>query len=95
MVEQLSRIQDLLHSTKKLGIEEDGSDAMRASAGEFILEGLYAHRRISRNEELEFVAGERPAREERGRDEREDTQRRGFDRQRGSGGSGGGRRNLN
>jgi len=95
MIEQLSRIQDLLHSTKKLGIEEDGSDAMRASAGEFILEGLYAHRRISRNEELEFVAGERPAREERGRDEREDTQRRGFDRQRGSGGSGGGRRNLN
>ncbi len=38
---------------------------MRASAGEFILEGLYAQKRISRNEELEFVAGERAAREER------------------------------
>jgi magnesium chelatase subunit I len=34
-------------------------DAMRASAAEFILEGLYAHRRISRNEELGFTAGER------------------------------------
>ena len=71
------------------------SDAMRASAGEFILEGLYAHKRISRNEELEFVAGERSGREERLRDEREDVSRRGFDQRRGSGGTGGGRRNLN
>jgi magnesium chelatase subunit I len=34
-------------------------DALRASVAEFILEGLYAHRRISRNEELGFTAGER------------------------------------
>ncbi|MBV9156536.1 MAG: magnesium chelatase [Acidobacteriaceae bacterium] len=94
IIEQLSRIQDLLPSTKKLGLTENESDAMRASAGEFILEGLYAHRRISRNEELEFVAGDRLSREERSREEREE-QRRGFDRQRGSSGSGGGRRNLN
>ena len=32
---------------------------MRASAAEFVLEGLYAHRRISRSEEREFTAGER------------------------------------
>ena len=32
---------------------------VRASAAEFILEGLYAHRRISRNEEVGFTAGER------------------------------------
>ena len=93
MVEELGRIQDLLASTKKLGLGENESDAMRASAGEFILEGLYAHKRISRNEELAFVAGERPSREERGREEREDP-RRGFDQRRG-GPSGGGRRNLN
>jgi magnesium chelatase subunit I len=72
---------------------------MRASAGEFILEGLYAHKRISRNEELEFVAGDRSSREERLRDERDDISGRGgrgggFDPRRG-GGSGGGRRNLN
>ncbi len=95
MVEQLSRIQDLLQFTKKLGLSENESDAMRASAGEFILEGLYAHKRISRNEELEFVAGERGSREERTREEREDAQRRGHDPRRGSGGPGGGRRNLN
>jgi magnesium chelatase subunit I len=94
IVEQLSRIQDLLPFTRKLGLNGGESDAMRASAGEFILEGLYAHKRISRNEELEFVAGERLPREERMRDEREDPQRRGFDPRRG-GGTGGGRRNLN
>jgi magnesium chelatase subunit I len=29
---------------------------VRAAAAEFILEGLYAHRRISRNEEVGFMA---------------------------------------
>jgi magnesium chelatase subunit I len=87
MIEQLSRIQDLLPFTKKLGLGESESDAMRASAGEFILEGLYSHKRISRNEELEFVAGERMTREE-------PEQRRSFEPRRGNG-PGGGRRNLN
>ncbi len=91
LVQQLSHIQDLLSFTGKLGLGESESDALRASAAEFILEGLYAHKRISRNEELAFVAGERPSREERFREERE--QRKGeFDNRRGQGG---GRRNLN
>ncbi len=92
MVSELTRIQDLLSFTKKLGLGASESDALRASAGEFILEGLYAHKRISRNEELAFVAGERSPREERGHEERDD--RRGFDGRRGGPG-GGGRRNLN
>jgi magnesium chelatase subunit I len=95
MVEELGRIQDLLQYTKKLGLGASEGDAMRASAGEFILEGLYAHKRISRNEELAFVAGERLSREERGRDEPEPFGRRGYDPRRGGSGSGGGRRNLN
>jgi magnesium chelatase subunit I len=97
MVQELGRIQDLLASTKKLGLSESESDALRASAGEFILEGLYAHKRISRNEELAFVAGERSSREERGRDERDDFRRQsGYDpRDPRRGGPGGGRRNLN
>ena len=94
MIEQLSRIQDLLASTKKLGLGENESDALRASAGEFILEGLYAHKRISRNEELEFVAGERGPREERAREDPE-PRRGGVDPRRGGQGGGGGRRNLN
>ena len=42
---------------------------MRAAAAEFVLEGLYAHRRISRNEERGFAAEEKkrePPREEGG-----------------------------
>jgi len=93
MIQELSAVHDLLPLTSKLGVTENDSEALRASAAEFILEGLYAHRRISRNEELEFVAGERPTREERFREEREGGERRGFDPRRG--GSGGGRRNLN
>jgi magnesium chelatase subunit I len=94
IVQELSRIQDLLSLTKKLGLSENEDDAMRAAAGEFILEGLYAHKRINRNEELAFVANERSVREERVRDEREDFRRGGYDPRRG-GGPGGGRRNLN
>ncbi len=89
IVQQLGRIQDLLQLASKLGLSANETDAMRASAGEFVLEGLYAHKRISRNEELEFVAGERSPRDDH-REERDETQRRGYDPRRG-----GGRRNLN
>lgn len=56
MVEQLAGIQGLLEKTKLLELSANEPDAVRASAGEFILEGLYAHRRISRNEEVGFAA---------------------------------------
>jgi magnesium chelatase subunit I len=93
MISELGKIQDLLHFTGKLGLGENESDALRASAGEFILEGLYAHKRISRNEELEFVVAERGNREERGREE-PDLRRSQFEGRKGGPG-GGGRRNLN
>jgi len=95
MVSELGKIQDLLSFTRKLGLAESESDALRASAGEFILEGLYAHKRISRNEELAFVAGERGGREERSREEREERRGGGFDPRDPRRGPGGGRRNLN
>lgn len=72
MVKQLTPIQGLMEKTAALGLGVSEPDALRASAGEFVLEGLYAHRRISRTEEAGFSAGERkrdvPAdeREERG-----------------------------
>jgi magnesium chelatase subunit I len=59
MLAQLSQIQGLLERTKAFGLSPNEPDAVRASAGEFILEGLYAHRRISRSEERVFSAGER------------------------------------
>jgi magnesium chelatase subunit I len=59
MVDQLGGIQGLLEKTSHLGLGVNEPDAVRAAAGEFVLEGLYAHRRISRSEENEFKAGER------------------------------------
>jgi len=59
MIGQLQQIGGLLERTRELGLSENEPDAVRASAAEFILEGLYAHRRIARSEEYEFSAGER------------------------------------
>ena len=51
-----------MEKTKALGLTANEPDAVRASAAEFILEGLYAHRRISRSEERGFSAEEKPPR---------------------------------
>jgi magnesium chelatase subunit I len=59
MVRQLGGIQGLMEKVKALGLGANEPDAMRVSAAEFILEGLHAHRRISRNEERGFAAEER------------------------------------
>ena len=58
-VRQLSGIQGLMEKTKALGLGSNEPDAVRAAAAEFILEGLYAHRRISRSEERGFGAEEK------------------------------------
>jgi magnesium chelatase subunit I len=72
MVKQLSGIQGLMEKTKALGLNANEPDGARASAAEFILEGLHAHRRISRSEERGYAAEEkrREPREEGGRGER-------------------------
>jgi magnesium chelatase subunit I len=56
MCAELGKIQGLLEKTKRLGLGASEPDAVRAGAAEFILEGLYAHRRISRNEETGYAA---------------------------------------
>ncbi len=56
MVKELGRIQGLMEKIGVLGLGVSEPDAVRAAAAEFILEGLYAHRRISRNEEVGFMA---------------------------------------
>jgi magnesium chelatase subunit I len=59
MVKQLGGIQGLMEKTKALGLSSNEPDAVRAAAAEFILEGLHAHRRISRSEERGFAAEEK------------------------------------
>jgi magnesium chelatase subunit I len=67
MVKQLGGIQGLMEKTKALGLTPNEPDAVRAAAAEFVLEGLHAHRRISRSEERGFAA------EEKRRESREET----------------------
>jgi magnesium chelatase subunit I len=55
----LRRIQGLFDHIERLGANGKSDAAPAAAAGEFILEGLWSHKRISRNEERGFYA-ERP-----------------------------------
>jgi magnesium chelatase subunit I len=57
---EMRKIQGLEEKSSALGIKEDKDDpAMVASACEFILEGLYAQKRISRSEEKGYTAAEK------------------------------------
>ncbi|MBM3753837.1 MAG: magnesium chelatase [Acidobacteria bacterium] len=81
MIEQLIMVDGLMEKTRALGLGASESDAMCASAGEFVLEGLYAHRRISRSEELGFHGPEqrrRPEPEPEPEDEPRPQRRRQF-----------------
>jgi magnesium chelatase subunit I len=69
MVSELARIQGLMEKVKPLGLGASEPDAIRAAAAEFILEGLYAHRRINRNEEAGFMAEPRRREPREGGDE--------------------------
>src|SRR5579864_7236095 len=56
---QLKKIQGLMDNIDRLGADGRSGPAGMAAAAEFVLEGLWAHKRISRNEERGFHA-ERP-----------------------------------
>lgn len=70
---QLSRIQGLMDRVDALGVKPRDEAPRLVAAAEFILEGLYAHRRITRSEEHRYTAAEKrrepqaPEREELGR----------------------------
>jgi len=68
----LRDIQGLLEKISVLGVSEKSSPEEQVSAAEFILEGLYAHKRIGRSEERVFTAGEKPAKKPERSFEREE-----------------------
>ena len=53
---RLQAIQGLVEKTAVVGVASHATPAEQVAAAEFILEGLWAKKRISRNEEHEFVA---------------------------------------
>lgn len=57
---RLRKIQGLEQHFAALGLEARATAAEQVAAGEFILEGLHAHKRIGRNEELGYHAAPKP-----------------------------------
>jgi magnesium chelatase subunit I len=81
MLHKLRGIQGLLDKLGPLGLTGKEPSEMLVSAAEFILEGLYAHKRIGRSEERLFTAGEKQPRPEK-RNLREEEDERDYRRQR-------------
>jgi magnesium chelatase subunit I len=75
-LEQLGQIQGLLESAAKIDQDSVSSPARLLAAAEFVLEGLYAHKRISRTEERGFFA--EPPRKPQPRETAEHSPRRQY-----------------
>jgi magnesium chelatase subunit I len=80
VLEGLTQIQGLMDKLTKLNIGPKENAEIQVSAAEFILEGLHAHKRIGRNEERVFSAGEKPPKKQERVFEQEEP---GFGRKRG------------
>jgi len=81
MLQKLRGIQGLLDKLSALGLSGKDPSEVIVSAAEFILEGLYAHKRIGRSEERLFTAGEKQPRREK-QPVRDDDDEREFRKQR-------------
>jgi magnesium chelatase subunit I len=58
--------QGLFDKLSPLGISAKDDPARVVGATEFLLEGMVSHRKLSRNEERGFSAGEKQRRQDRG-----------------------------
>jgi magnesium chelatase subunit I len=65
LLSQLRKIQGLFDHLGVLGVSAKDEPAIVTSTAEFILEGLWAHKRISRSEERGYFADARKAPEPR------------------------------
>jgi magnesium chelatase subunit I len=61
-LEELKQIQGLVEKLSPLKINGKSQPEVAVSAAEFLLEGMYAHKRLSRTEERSFSAGEKKQR---------------------------------
>src|SRR5499427_3070686 len=75
MLHKLRGIQGLLDKLSALGLSGKEPSELLVSAAEFILEGLYAHKRIGRREERVFTAGEKAPHREKQSFREEDDER--------------------
>jgi magnesium chelatase subunit I len=61
-LEELKQIQGLIEKLSPLEINAKSKPEITVSAAEFLLEGMYAHKRLSRTEERAFSAAEKKSR---------------------------------
>jgi magnesium chelatase subunit I len=59
-MDELKQIQGLVEKLAPLGVKSNDPPEVVTAAAEFLLEGMCAHRRISRNEERSFSAQRKP-----------------------------------
>jgi magnesium chelatase subunit I len=59
VLQGLGQIQGLMEKLTKLNVGPKDAAEIQVSAAEFVLEGLHAHKKIGRNEERVFTAGEK------------------------------------
>jgi magnesium chelatase subunit I len=64
IIKKLGDIQGLTDKLAPLGVKAKDEPAVVVAAAEFLLEGLYAHKKLSRNEERGFAAPEKVSRRE-------------------------------
>ncbi len=76
-LQSLRGIQGLMEKLVKLNVGPKDTPEVQVSAAEFVLEGLHAHKRIGRNEERVFTAGEKQPKPAEKPFEREDMPSRG------------------
>jgi magnesium chelatase subunit I len=60
VLQTLRNIQGLMDKLTRVNVGPKDTPEAQVSAAEFVLEGLHAHKRIGRNEERVFMAGEKP-----------------------------------
>ncbi len=80
-LKELQQIQGLFEKLKPLGLEKRATPEVLVSAAEFLLEGMTAHKRISRTEERSFTATEKQNRKERAQTFHEEIRDRERDRE--------------
>ena len=74
IVKNLGEIQGLVDKLAPLGVKAKDEPALVVAAAEFLLEGLYAHKKLSRSEERGFSAPDKAGRREQRQSSGEDEQ---------------------
>ena len=71
ILEELKQIQGLFAQLSPVSVKVSDAPEIAVAAAEFLLEGMYAHKRLSRSEERGFTAQEKATRKQERAEERD------------------------